>query len=230
MPKGYSHAEAATLTCAALTAWRALVVEGQVKPGDTVLVQGTGGVSIFALQFAKAAGARVIAIRPAFRRSSSTSEGKDHGQATRRDPHDRRGGRRPLAECKSLNVATLDKEGAPHLTTLWFARTQGKILFETYGSSQKIVNLRRDPRIAVLCEAGEDYAELRGVSIKGKAEIVDAEPRLSALMALVVRRNNPSLDDATIAEHVRRMTRKRVVVAVTPDKIISWDHRKLAAP
>lgn len=60
-PQGWSHAEAATLTCAGLTAWRALFVDTQTKPGDTVLVQGTGGVSIFALQFAKAAGARVIA-------------------------------------------------------------------------------------------------------------------------------------------------------------------------
>ena len=60
-PAGYSHAEAATLTCAGLTAWRALFVDNAIKPGDTVLVQGTGGVSIFALQFARAAGARVIA-------------------------------------------------------------------------------------------------------------------------------------------------------------------------
>lgn len=60
-PAGYSHAEAATLTCAGVTAWRALFVDGKVKPGDTVLVQGSGGVSIFALQFAKAAGANVIA-------------------------------------------------------------------------------------------------------------------------------------------------------------------------
>ena len=60
-PEGYNHAEAATLTCAGLTAWRALFVDYRIKPGDTVLVQGTGGVSIFALQFAKAAGARVIA-------------------------------------------------------------------------------------------------------------------------------------------------------------------------
>lgn len=60
-PAGYSDAEAATLTCAGLTAWRALVVNGAMKSGDTVLVQGTGGVSIFALQFAKAAGATVIA-------------------------------------------------------------------------------------------------------------------------------------------------------------------------
>lgn len=61
MPEGYSFTEAATLPCAALTAWRGMFVEGNVKPGDWVLTQGTGGVSVFALQFAKAAGARVIA-------------------------------------------------------------------------------------------------------------------------------------------------------------------------
>lgn len=61
VPKGWSAAEAATLTCAGLTAWRALFVDGTTQPGSTVLVQGSGGVSVFALQFAKAAGARVIA-------------------------------------------------------------------------------------------------------------------------------------------------------------------------
>jgi NADPH:quinone reductase-like Zn-dependent oxidoreductase len=60
-PAGYTPVEAATLTCAGVTSWRGLVVAGQVKPGDTVLILGTGGVSVFALQFAKAAGARVIA-------------------------------------------------------------------------------------------------------------------------------------------------------------------------
>ncbi|MEM0986358.1 MAG: NAD(P)-dependent alcohol dehydrogenase [Pseudomonadota bacterium] len=67
-PKGYTDAEAATLPCAALTAWRALMVEARIKPGDWVLTQGTGGVSIAALQLAKAAGARVI--------STSSSEEK----------------------------------------------------------------------------------------------------------------------------------------------------------
>jgi NADPH:quinone reductase-like Zn-dependent oxidoreductase len=60
-PKGWSAVESATLTTAGLTAWRALHEEGRVKAGETVLVQGTGGVSIFALQFAKQAGATVIA-------------------------------------------------------------------------------------------------------------------------------------------------------------------------
>jgi len=61
LPKGWSMAEASTLTCAAVTAWRALMVEARIKPGDVVLTQGTGGVSIFAVQLAKAAGATVIA-------------------------------------------------------------------------------------------------------------------------------------------------------------------------
>jgi len=61
LPKGWSMTQAATLPCAALTAWRALMVEARIRPGSVVLVQGSGGVSIFALQLAKAAGATVVA-------------------------------------------------------------------------------------------------------------------------------------------------------------------------
>ncbi|QPD00221.1 zinc-dependent alcohol dehydrogenase family protein [Qipengyuania soli] len=79
VPRGYTHAEAATLTCAGLTAWRALFVDNAVKPGDTVLVQGTGGVSIFALQFAKAAGATVIATSSSGQKLERLKEmGADH--------------------------------------------------------------------------------------------------------------------------------------------------------
>lgn len=73
-PAGWSHAEAATITTAGLTAWRALVVEGGIKPGDSVLTLGTGGVSIYALQLAKAAGARVVI-------TSSSDEKLDRARA-----------------------------------------------------------------------------------------------------------------------------------------------------
>ena len=94
-----------------------------------------------------------------------------------------------LDSAQSLSVATLDKEGAPHLTALWFVRDGDNILFETYGKSQKVVNIKRDLRIALLCEAGETYIELRGVSIQGIAEIVDSGPRLETLMERVVSHN-----------------------------------------
>jgi NADPH:quinone reductase-like Zn-dependent oxidoreductase len=86
-PAGYTHAEAATLPCAALTAWRGLFVAAQVEPGDTALVQGTGGVSIFALQFAKAAGARVIATSSSPAKLERLRElGADHVINYREDP------------------------------------------------------------------------------------------------------------------------------------------------
>jgi len=132
-----------------------------------------------------------------------------------------------LDQSRTLNVATLGKDGAPHLTALWFARDGEVLLFETYGASQKVVNLRRDPRIAVMCEAGETYQELRGVSIRGRAEIIDAEPCLSERMTFIARRIMPGASEEQLAAHVAHMVQKRVVVAVHPGKVISWDHRKL---
>lgn len=86
-PQGYSHAEAATLTTAGLTAWRALVVNGQLKAGDSVLVMGTGGVSIFALQFAKALGATVIATSSSDEKLTHVQQlGADHLINYRKEP------------------------------------------------------------------------------------------------------------------------------------------------
>jgi PPOX class probable F420-dependent enzyme len=133
-----------------------------------------------------------------------------------------------LDECQSLQLATLDKEGAPHLTTVWFAYQDGTYLFETYGKSQKVLNMRRDPRVAVLAEQGSNYGELRGVSAKGRAEIIDTGEALLRLMKVIVARNHKGLDDNQVEQIATSMASKRVVVAVQPDKVISWDHRKLA--
>ncbi|HET6471769.1 MAG TPA: NAD(P)-dependent alcohol dehydrogenase [Pseudomonadales bacterium] len=80
IPQSMSFDEAATLPCAGLTAWRAIAVEAPVGPGDTVLVQGTGGVSIFALQFAKSRGARVIVTSSSDAKlDRARALGADHG-------------------------------------------------------------------------------------------------------------------------------------------------------
>ena len=85
-PAGYSAEEAATLPTAALTAWRALVANGGLKAGDTVLLLGTGGVSIFALQFAKAMGARVIITSSSDEKlERARALGADHGINYRRE-------------------------------------------------------------------------------------------------------------------------------------------------
>lgn len=131
------------------------------------------------------------------------------------------------AECKSLQLATLDKTGAPHLTTVWYAVHDGAFLFETYGKSQKVVNIRRDPRVALLLEAGTDYAELRGLSIQGRAQIVEDGPERLRLMTVLVDHHFPGQAPEALAAMAARMAEKRVVVSVRPDKVMSWDHRKL---
>lgn len=132
-----------------------------------------------------------------------------------------------FAECKSLQVATLGPGGEPHLTTLWFTVHGGNVMFETYGKSQKAVNLRRDPRIAVLCEAGEEYPELRGVSIQGRAELVEDGERLLSLMRVLIGHHYVGQPPEHLEARAAKMAEKRIVVVVHADKTISWDHRKL---
>ena len=89
-----------------------------------------------------------------------------------------------LAANMKVQVATVGPDGAPHLTTLFYVLEDGMLAFWTYGRSQKVVNLRRDPRITCLVEDGTDYAELRGVSIQGTARLVeeyDGKVRLIAV-------------------------------------------------
>jgi len=74
---------------------------------------------------------------------------------------------------RDLHVASIGADGAPHLVTMWYVIRDGAPTFWTYGKSQKVVNLRRDPRISALVSSGGRYEELRGVSIRGTAEIVD---------------------------------------------------------
>ncbi len=132
-----------------------------------------------------------------------------------------------LAAVQNLQVATLGKHGEPHLTTVWFAVHEGKLMFETYGKSQKVVNLERDPRIAVLAEDGTTYGTLRGVSINGRAEIVTENPRLFDLMRLLIAHHFPGLTAEALDAQTTQMATKRVVVVVHPEKVVSWDHHKL---
>jgi PPOX class probable F420-dependent enzyme len=132
-----------------------------------------------------------------------------------------------LSERRNLQVATLNRDGSVHLTTLWFALDGKSIVFDTYAKSQKAVNLARDPRITVLAEAGSDYAELRGVSMRGTAEVVADAAKSCELKVHIARRYDPDASEEALAEQARRTRGKRIVVRVTPRRIASWDHRKL---
>ena len=133
-----------------------------------------------------------------------------------------------LRDSMKVQVATVNPDGSPHLTTLFYVVEDGRIAFWTYGSSQKIKNLERDPRITCLVESGEDYFELCGVSITGTAELVRDEDGIRRIGSAVASRMVGGADLGEVgAAEVERQVAKRVGVVVTPAKVASWDHAKM---
>ena len=132
-----------------------------------------------------------------------------------------------IASQKSLQVATINKDGTPHLSTLWFDVVNGEIVFETFTKSQKIKNLQRDNRISCLLEDGLVYEKLRGVQINGVAELVDSPDQVHQLAKGVMARNNPEIPSEALDEVAKAMSAKRTAVVVKATKVVSWDHQKL---
>jgi len=134
---------------------------------------------------------------------------------------------------KVLQVATLGMDGSPHLAPMWYVVADGKVVFRSFTKSQKIVNLDRDPRLSVLVESGETYAELQGVMIKGSATLVtDPSFVLSIYRDLAARYpmvgGEPIiLDDAAAEQAFGAYAAKNTAVIVEPTSVTSWDHTKL---
>ncbi|TQM31326.1 pyridoxamine 5'-phosphate oxidase family protein [Nocardia bhagyanarayanae] len=134
-----------------------------------------------------------------------------------------------LERSRIATLATLGPQGRPHLTAMWYALIDGEIWFETKAKSQKAVNLRRDPRVTCMVEAGQTYDQLRGVSIEGRAEIIDDPEKLFAVGVSVWERYTGPYSEE-VRPLVENMLNKRVAVRVVPERIRSWDHRKLGLP
>ena len=127
-----------------------------------------------------------------------------------------------------MNIATIGPSGQPHLVAMWYGFLGSKPAFWTFGKSQKIVNLRRDPRITALVEDGDRYEELRGVELVGRAEIVDGYDRVLELgLSVGDRYNGPAARSDTARPFLEAQARKRVAVVIEVEKVVSWDHRKL---
>jgi PPOX class probable F420-dependent enzyme len=134
-----------------------------------------------------------------------------------------------LAQGRKVQLATINRDGTPHLVTMYYVLTDGQITFWTYRASQKARNLSRDPRVTCLVETGEQYFDLRGVQVQGRVRLVDGPTdvreigrRIAAVMA--------GADPGSLGDYVEHAARKRVGFVVEPDRVCSWDHSKLLAP
>lgn len=127
-----------------------------------------------------------------------------------------------------LNVATNGPTGHPHLVAMWFVLLDGAPAFWTFGKSQKIVNLQRDPRISALVESGDTYAELRGVEVRGTARIVDdVDTVLRIGVGVAGKYNGPEAVGPKAMPFLEQQATKRVGVIIDVDHVTSWDHTKL---
>jgi PPOX class probable F420-dependent enzyme len=131
-----------------------------------------------------------------------------------------------LEQERTVQVATIDHDGYPHLIAMWYALFDHQIVFWTYARSQKVVNLRRDPRLTCLVETGKSYEELRGVQIKGQAVIYDDLATVQRFGALISERYAGLLNENT-RPMLMAQAPKRIAVVVKPIETVSWDHRKL---
>jgi PPOX class probable F420-dependent enzyme len=134
-----------------------------------------------------------------------------------------------VTSSRTGTLATVGVDGQPHLTAMWYGVVDGEIWLETKEKSQKAVNLKRDPRVSFMIEAGDTYDTLRGVSFEGVAEIVDEPDTIFRVGVSVWERyTGPYTDEMKPA--VDMMMNKRVAVRIVSHRTRSWDHRKLGLP
>ena len=129
----------------------------------------------------------------------------------------------------TMNIATKNHDGTIHLVAMWYGFLDGDPVFETYARSQKVLNLERDPAITALVEDGDDYDELRGVELVGTAEIIRDEGRLLEAAKSVVDRYYPIDDPEALELAAVALMHKRVAIRIRPERVVSWDHAKIAA-
>ncbi|HSR84483.1 MAG TPA: pyridoxamine 5'-phosphate oxidase family protein [Streptosporangiaceae bacterium] len=139
-----------------------------------------------------------------------------------------------LAGHRKVQLATINPDGFPHVVTMYYTLVDGKIAFWTYRTSQKALNLARDPRISCLVESGEAYFDLRGVQIQGTVETItnpDAVLKIGQAIGEVLAGSlaaeSGGAAGEAITDYVVNAARKRHAYIVEPVKVISWDHAKL---
>ena len=127
-------------------------------------------------------------------------------------------------EYRKCSLATLDKDGFPHIVAMNFTARDGAFYMTSYGKAQKVVNIRRNPKIAIMAEAGAAYAELRGVMARGLCEIIEGEEAVHQVFAWSAEARGESYSRPAGASS---SAPKRVVLKLVPQNIVTWDHSKL---
>ncbi|MCH8257368.1 MAG: pyridoxamine 5'-phosphate oxidase family protein [Proteobacteria bacterium] len=135
-----------------------------------------------------------------------------------------------LRSSRTMILVSNGRNGYPHPMPMWFAvDDDNSVLMTTFRKSQKVRNLKKDPRVSLLVEAGEKYQELKSLLIYTEVEIIDdIEVTIDVMFKMSLQRGDVSADqEEAVKKNLRKTAEKRVVMRFNPGKIVSWDHSKL---
>jgi general stress protein 26 len=126
-----------------------------------------------------------------------------------------------LRDNSKCALATIDPEGYPHVVAMGFYVEDGAFWMTSYAKAQKVLNIRRNPKVGLMIETGASYAELQGVMVRGACEIIEDVEIVRQVMnhrrSAAESGRRGALDSAP----------KRVALKIIPHKTVSWDHSKL---
>ncbi len=121
-------------------------------------------------------------------------------------------------------LATLDQNGFPHVVAMNYVYRDGAFYMTSYGKAQKVVNIRRNPKVGLMVETGRVYNELQGVLVRGRCELIEDASQVGVAWS---RMGQVQSGTSGVPREATASMPKRVVLKIVPEKITSWDHSKL---
>ena len=131
-----------------------------------------------------------------------------------------------LDAARTAILVTIGPDGVPDPTAMWFVVHDGQVVMRTYAKSQKVRNLERDPRVAVLIEDGETYDTLRGLQLTGRITLSRAVEEVLDVVEGLARKYQGV--DGLDRDSLRDYAGKQAVLRLEVERRVSWDHSKLA--
>ena len=131
-----------------------------------------------------------------------------------------------LRDSRTIVLSSIDRCGYPHAVAMWYVMDNGCALMTTYAKSQKALNIQRTPKVALMAESGTTYDTLKGVLIRGRAELIDDVDACVRTLSRIHQKMMGAMPEG-IEEALQQQARKRVLIKVIPEHVSSWDHSKL---
>ncbi len=129
-----------------------------------------------------------------------------------------------IAKNQKAALATLDQHGFPHVVAMNYVYQDGIFYMTSYGKAQKVINIKRNPKVGLMVETGRVYNELQGVLVRGHCELIEDPSQVQVAWR---RMGEVQAGKSGVPREATASMPKRVVLKIVPEKITSWDHSKL---